>query len=86
MKTQSLLNLFDLYLQITSAMVPLDQINIVPLVALHNRSVRVNVQKFQNSLIKDCFSQSQNSTFYLLCQFVRLFLIVIGKKKQLLQF
>ena len=43
MKTQSLFNLFDLYLQITRVMVLLEQINIMPLVALHNRSVQVNV-------------------------------------------
>ena len=54
-KTQSLLNLFDLYLQVTRVMVLLDQINFVPVVALHNRSVQVN--------IKDCISQSQNITF-----------------------
>ena len=63
MKTQSLLNLFDLYLQITRVMVLLEQINIMPLVALHNRSVQVNVPKVQNSSIKDCISQSQNITF-----------------------
>ena len=44
-KTQSLLNLFDLYLQIARVMVLLDQINIVPVVALHNRSLHVNVPK-----------------------------------------
>ena len=38
-KTQSLLNLFDQYLQITRVMVLLDEINIVPVAALHNRSV-----------------------------------------------
>ena len=88
MKTQSLLNLFDLYLQITRVMVLLEQINIMPLVALHNRSVQVNVPKvpkFINQRLH--FPKSKHYIhFYLLCQFRRLFLIVIGKKKQLLQF
>ena len=83
MKNQSLLNLFDLYLQITRVMVLLNQINIVPLVALHNRSVQVNVPKvpiFINQRLH--FPKSKHYIhFYLLCQFRRLFLIVIRKKK-----
>ena len=63
MKTQSLLNLFDLYLQITRVMVLLGQINIMPLVALHNRSVQVNVPKVPKFINQRLHSQSQNITF-----------------------
>ena len=63
MKTQSLLNLFDLYLQITRVMVLLEQRNIMPLVALHNRSVQVNVPKVPKFINQRLHSQSQNITF-----------------------
>ena len=63
MKSQSLLNLFDLYLQITRVMVLLEQINIMPLVALHNRSVLVNVPKVPKFINQRLHSQSQNITF-----------------------
>ena len=63
-------------------MVLLDQINIAPVVALHNRSVQVNVPKvpkFINQRLH--FPKSKHYThFYLLCQFRRLFMIAIGKK------
>ena len=88
MKTQSLLNLFDLYLQITRVMVLLEQITIMPLVALHSRSVHVNVPKVQSFINQRLhFPKSKHYIhFYLLCHFRRLFMIVIGKKRQLLQF
>ena len=63
MKTQSLLNLFDLYLQITRVMVLLEQINIMPLVALHYKSVQVNVPKVPKFINQRLHSQSQNITF-----------------------
>ena len=63
MKTQSLLNLFDLYLQITRVTVLLEQINIMPLVALHNRSVQVNVPKVPKFINQRLHSQSENITF-----------------------
>ena len=63
MKTQSLLNLFDLYLQITRVIVLLEQINAMPFVALHNRSVQVNVPKVPKFINQRLHSQSQNITF-----------------------
>ena len=63
MKTQSLLNLFDLYLQITRVMVLLEQINVMPLVALHNRSVQVNIPKVPKFINQRLHFQSQNITF-----------------------
>ena len=68
-------------------MVLLEQINIMPLVALHSRSVQVNVPKVPKFISQRLhFLKSKHYIhFYLLCHFRRLFLIVIGKKKQLLQ-
>ena len=70
MKTQSLLNLFDLYLQITRVMVLLDEINIVPVAALHTRNVQENVPKvpkFINQRLH--FPKSKHYIhFYLLCK------------------
>ena len=64
------LNLFHLYLQITRVMVILDQISIVPVVVLHNRSVQVNVPKVPKFINKRLhFPKSKHYTqFYLLCQ------------------
>ena len=62
-KTQSLLNLFDLYLQITRVMVLLDQINIVPVVALHNRSVQVNIPQVPKFINQRLHFPKSNITF-----------------------